>query len=216
MNKIMICSPGRIFNNNYIKNITNLLYHLNKKGIVYEYYTGFSRNIYETRNMCLLGSPENKDKQVLFDGKEYSHILWIDDDITFNNENFDKLYEANRDVVSGFYLMSNQTHYATVKKWDEKFFEKNGFFEFMSPQDIKEEKLLKRVEYTGFGFILIKKGVFEQLNYPWFEPTHLNIKNSVDFSMEDVTFCLKCKKLNIPIYAHPEVIVGHNKVIEIR
>ena len=26
------------------------------------------------------------------------------------------------------------------------------------------------VDYTGFGWVLIKKGVFENMEYPWFAP----------------------------------------------
>ena len=73
-----------------------------------------------------------------------------------------------------------------------------------------------KVEYAGFGFLLFKHGIFEQLKYPWFEPTYLQIKKSKDFSMEDVTLCLKLKKKKIDVYVHPEVIIGHEKVIELR
>jgi hypothetical protein len=35
-------------------------------------------------------------------------------------------------------------------------------------KDGKED--LIEVAYTGIGFMLIKKGVFERLEYPWFKP----------------------------------------------
>ena len=68
----------------------------------------------------------------------------------------------------------------------------------------------------GFGFLLFKRGVFEKIPYPWFEPTYLQIKDCQDFSMEDVTLCLKLKDLNINVYVHPEVVVSHLKQIELR
>ena len=46
--------------------------------------------------------------------------------------------------------------------------------------------------------------------------THIQINDAEDFSMEDVTFCLKCKDKGIPVFAHPKVIVGHNKVMELK
>lgn len=216
MDKIMICCPGTSFSMNYIKNITNLLQHFEERGIKYKFCTTFSRNIYETRNKCLLGNPSNGKDQLPFGGEDYTHILWIDDDITFNNKDFDLLYDSGKDVISGFYIMADGEQYAAVKIWDEEFFSENGYFQFMRPDDIKDGKYPTRVQYIGFGFLLIKKGVFEQLEYPWFEPTYLQIREAEDFCMEDVTFCLKCKKKDIPVFAHPKVIVGHNKVMELK
>lgn len=216
MNKVMICCPGSSFNIRFLNSITKLLSHLHSRNIKYKFCTTFSRNIYETRNKSLLGDPKDGKKQLPFNGEDYSHILWIDDDIIFTPEDFDKLYESGKDVIAGFYIMADGEQYAAVKVWDEKFFSEKGYFQFMTPDDIKDGKNPTRIEYVGFGFLLIKKGVFEQLEYPWFTPTYLQIGAAEDFSMEDVTFCLKCKDKGIPVFAHPKVVVGHVKTIEHR
>jgi len=65
--------------------------------------------------------------------------------------------------------------------------------------------------YNGMGFMLIKKGVFESLQYPWFEPIHQSIKNLEDFTSEDVAFCLKAREKGFEIFVDPTVIVGHQK-----
>ena len=119
-------------------------------------------------------------------------------------------------MISGLYLMANGSQYAAVEVWDEEYFQDNGTFQFLNKQDIKSRLLPFTVEYVGFGFLLFKKGVFEQLKYPWFEPTYLQIKDCQDFSMEDVTLCLKLKEKRIDVYVHPEVVVGHQKQIELR
>ena len=144
------------------------------------------------------------------------NILWIDDDVVFTPEDFTKLYEEDKDIISGLYLMASGTHFAAVEYWDEEYFQNNGSFEFIEKQNIGSRILPFKVEYVGFGFLLIKKGVFEQLNYPWFEPTYLKIKDCNDFSMEDVTLCLKLKQKKIEVFVHPEVVVGHQKEIELR
>ena len=86
-------------------------------------------------------------------------------------------------------------------------------FEFLTPEDIKDKKELIEVAYTGFGFICIKKGVFESMEYPWFKPTFKTIGNVVDFTMEDVSFCLNAKERGFKIYVDPTVIVGHEKKV---
>ena len=217
MNKtIIICCPGNTFPGKFITSLTHLIKHLSNKGFTVKFCTTYSRNIYEVRNKCLLGKPEDGLEQKLFNGLEYDYILWLDNDVIFSPGDFDKLYKEDKDVISGLYLMSDNTHFAAVELWDEQYFQKNGSFEFLHKGDIKTRLLPFKVEYVGFGFLLIKKGIFEQINYPWFEPTYLEIKDCKDFSMEDVTLCLKLSKLNINIYVHPEVVVGHYKQIEMR
>ena len=217
MNKtIVICCPGNSFTGKFLTSLTYLIRHLTSKGFKVLFSSTFTRNIYEVRNKCLMGKPEEGLDQLLFDGQEYDYILWLDDDIVFTPEDFEKLYKEDKDVISGLYLMANGSQYAAVEVWDEEYFQENGTFQFLNKQDIKTRLLPFTVEYVGFGFLLFKKGVFEQLKYPWFEPTYLQIKDCQDFSMEDVTLCLKLKEKLIDVYVHPEVIVGHQKQIELR
>ena len=52
------------------------------------------------------------------------------------------------------------------------------------------------VDYTGFGWVLIKNGVFENLEYPWFAPK-MQVFDSgevQDMCGEDVSFCLDAKE----------------------
>jgi len=217
MNKnIVICCPGDSFSGNFVKCLTYLIRHLNSKGFKVYFCSTYSRNIYEVRNKCLLGDPEKGSDQKPFDGKEYDYILWIDNDIIFTPEDFQRLYREHKDVISGLYVMANNTHFAAVEVWDEQYFQTHGSFEFLHKQHINHRLVPFKVEYVGFGFVLFKYGVFEKLKYPWFEPTYLQIKDAHDFSMEDVTLCLKLKKKNIDVYVHPEVVVGHEKILELR
>ena len=213
---IVICTPGNSFTCKFLTSLTYLIRHLSSKGFNVLFSTTYSRNIYEVRNKCLMGKPENGPEQKLFNGEEYDYILWLDDDIIFTPEDFEKLYKEDKDVISGLYLMANGTHFAAVEVWDEEYFQEKGSFQFLNKQDVKSRYLPFTVEYVGFGFLLFKKGIFEKLNYPWFEPTYLKIKECEDFSMEDVTLCLKLKDKKINVHVHPEVVVGHQKQIELR
>jgi hypothetical protein len=164
----------------------------------------------------MLGSPVKGSNQQPFNGMEYDYVLWIDNDMVFSPSDFDLLYKHEADVISGLYIMANDKEFAAVEYWDEDYFQKHGSFQFLARTDIRTRYMPFKVEYVGFGFILFKYGVFEQLQYPWFEPTYLKIKASKDFSMEDVTLCLKLKEKNIDIHVHPNVILGHEKTVELR
>ena len=217
MNKtIIICCPGDSFSGGFLRNLTYLIRHISSKGFKIYFSGSYSRNIYEVRNKCLLGTPTKGKDQLPLNGIDYDYILWIDNDMVFTPADFDNLYNADEDVISGLYVMANDREYAAVEYWDEDYFSEHGTFEFIEKGSLRNRYLPFKVEYVGFGFILFKKGIFEQLKYPWFEPTYLQIKQSKDFSMEDVTLCLKLKQKKINVYAHPDVVLGHEKTVELK
>jgi GT2 family glycosyltransferase len=168
--------------------------------------------IYFVRNMCLCGDVLRGENQKPFNGKiDYTHLMWIDNDIVFTPQQFQKLLDYDKEIVSGVYLMADQMHYATVEKWDENFFQEKGHFDFIKPDNFKNKTGLIEVAYTGLGFMLVKKGVFESLKYPWFEPLFFTIGQCKDFSSEDVAICTKFKQNGFKIYIDPQIRVGHEK-----
>ena len=64
------------------------------------------------------------------------------------------------------------------------------------------------------GFMAVKKGIFENIEYPWFEPKFFDFGNGIcDFSSEDVGFCLKVRDKGYKIIVNPKIIVGHEKKV---
>ncbi len=68
------------------------------------------------------------------------------------------------------------------------------------------------VEYNGMGFMLIKKGVFEKVEYPWFCQLKKQIGDLEDYCSEDVAFCHLARKAGFQIFIDPQLIVGHEKM----
>ena len=73
------------------------------------------------------------------------------------------------------------------------------------------------VDYAGFGWLMIRQGVFEQIEYPFFKPQWHTLKKGteneiVDFSSEDATFFLEMREKGIKCYIDPNVNVGHEKM----
>jgi hypothetical protein len=113
--------------------------------------------------------------------------------------------------------MEDNQHYATVNYWDNALFLERGAYQFLSPERAKLKKGLFSVAYTGFGWMLIKKGVFESFEYPWFRPVwkEFNKNGTVikEFTMEDVAFCQMAKEKGYDIWIDPDVVVGHEKMM---
>ena len=78
--------------------------------------------------------------------------------------------------------------------------------------DVQKEKPFT-VDYTGFGWVLIKHGVFENLEYPWFAPKMQVFESGSvqDMCGEDVSFCLDAKEAGFETWCDPRIRVGHEK-----
>ena len=241
---IIFCLPGNSFSNNFLMSWSGLLQYCFSHQIQPIISCKQSSCVYFVRNMCLGADVTRGKNQKPFNGEiNYDFIMWIDSDQVFAVEHFIQLLKHDKDVVSGLYLMSNKTHYTAVKDWDEEHFKKNGSFEFMCRYDLMQwinknadksklhqqktqngeiiydikdcELPLMEVTYTGLGWTLIKKGVFEQMEYPWFYGKRMVIndgeKEMVDYTSEDVTFFLNLKEKGIKAYVDVKAIVGHEK-----
>lgn len=213
--KILFCLPGREYSGNFLQCWTNLLGYCYNKGHSVIYSQKYSCNIYYVRNMCLGGNILAGENQKPFGGKlDYDYMLWVDNDVLFTPQQFQQLLDHKEDIVSGIYKMDGGTHYATVPYWDEDYFQQNGSFQFMDDvvlNDFKSKYKKLPVVYTGFGFMLVKRGVFESMKYPWFKPEFVNIRGSTDFTMEDVAWCREATKLGYKVMIDPNIVVGHEK-----
>jgi GT2 family glycosyltransferase len=211
---VVFCLPGSSFGGKFLERWTDLVAYCLSHGIRPVLSRREACNIYYVRNMCLGADVMRGKDQKPFDGKlDYDFIMWIDSDILFNQQQFMKLLSHDADIVSGVYLMEDGKSLATVKEWDEEYFKKNGHFNFLTIQEISGKEELIEVAYTGMGFMLIKRGVFERLEYPWFRPLEKKIGDMVDFTMEDVAFCLRAREAGFKILVDPAVRVGHEKKV---
>ena len=222
--KIILATPGKSYSNKFLISWTELLWSLFKRGIEIQLVNRYSSVVYYARNLCLGGDNLKGENQLPYqDQVDYDYIMWIDSDIVWRSEQFFKLLNTLENypqlqMISGLYKMEDMIHYATVINWKLDFFKKQGTFRFMSIDDLKpyDKGTLIEVAYTGMGFMLVRKGVFEKVGYPWFKPIWEKIPldngiNVVDFTSEDVGFCRTATEKGIKIMVDPSIIVGHEK-----
>ena len=78
--------------------------------------------------MCLGASVSRGKGQKPFNGQiDYDYIMWIDSDIVFIPQHFQKLLSHKKeDIVSGIYMKDDGKHFAICKEWDEEYFSKHG------------------------------------------------------------------------------------------
>jgi hypothetical protein len=214
--KVIFCLPGKTFSDNFLKSWTSLITELPKNNIKWAMSQKYHVNRYFVCNSCLGGSSIGGKGQKPFQGKvDYDYLMWIDSDQVFEPQQFfnllNKAKETNTSILSGLYLMQGGDVFATVKDWDKEFFKKNGYFKFLTPKDVYNKKEIFKVSYTGFGWLLVKKGVFESLDYPWVQPTWFDEDGIREMTTTDCGFMHRAAEKGFDTYIDPTIIVGHEK-----
>jgi hypothetical protein len=213
---MVFCVPGREFSGRFLDCWTALISGCGKLGIEFSVSREYDPVVYFARNKVAGGDVRRGKKQVPWDGKvPYDFMLWIDSDVVFRVEDVVELLKCNADIVSGLYLMQGGRSFAAVEHLDEEVFQRGGRFDFLTPEQVANRDVFE-VGYAGFGFTMIKHGVFERLEYPWFRPIFMQMGDCFDFTGEDVGFCMQAKKAGIKVLVNPKVIVGHEKFVVLR
>lgn len=219
--KIIFCLPGNNFSGDFMMNFIDLLHFLASKKINYQISQQYSSMVNYARCKCAGADVKKGIIQKPFGGADYDYMMWIDSDIIFNNKLFTKLLDLDKDIASGWYAQPGGTasggfYTPCVEKMDDVFFKKHGSYEFLTSEGLEQKKHPFVVDYIGFGWVLIKKGVFESIKYPWFAPKLLDLGDGIqDVCSEDVSFCHDAKDSGFDIWLDPACRVGHEKTIVI-
>lgn len=224
--KIILCVPGRQFSSRFLACWTSAIVSLTEDGHEVVISQKYSSVVHFARAMCLGADVFAGKNQVPFQGQiDYDVMLWIDSDIVFTYEQVKRIIASPHAVTSGLYMMENNKQLCAVREWNEEYFWKNGAFEFLTPDAVKQwndenpSESYMKCSYAGMGFMAIKKGVVEGMEYPWFyRPVYsmTNPENDLtiqDMHSEDVCFCKNINDKGIDIYVDTEVRIGHEKTV---
>ena len=193
MNNIFIGTPcyGGVLTVNYFESCLRLIEEASKKKIGLQFGT--------IGNESLITRARNTLVQLFMDNSEYTHLLFIDADIGFNEKTVMRMLEFDQDVVTGVYPRKTIDWTKVIRKVKEN-------------PDINENELLaSSLQYNlnvknsqhvevkkGFievldgatGFMLIKRQVFEKMAkaYPELQfksDQHLNYPHNKAFDYHD-------------------------------
>ena len=136
----------------------------------------------------------------------YDYYLSMDDDMGFIPETIERLIATDKDVIGASY-MNRDGDASVIVAMPLNAKNKEDKFKVW-------EHGLKECLWTGGGCILIKKQVFEALDYPWWRNNIAQIKdeNGILFSelmTEDVSFCEDARKMNYKIWVDLDNRVAH-------
>ena len=214
---IVFCLPGRGVSYIFLKNFVQLCFELVQNKASIQISQDYSSMVNFARCKCLGANVLRGPDQLPWDGKlEYDYQLWIDSDIVFNLENFYRILWMQKDIAAGWYCTEDGKTTSCAHWLEEDDFAKNGgVMNHEMLDSIGKRRKPFTVDYTGFGWTLIKKGVFEhtEMKYPWFAPQMQVFESGEvqDMCGEDVSFCLDAIKAGFEIWVDPKCRVGHEK-----
>ena len=223
MPRVIVALPGREFSGSFLKNWSKALILLINNGYEVTLMNEYSSFVPFSRMKTLGLDVTRGATQVPFDGKlDYDVWLTIDSDIFFLPEDILELIKDTEKypVVSGLYRMEDLVHYAAVKEWNTEYFKKHGTFEFIKVNELDTSEKYIKVAYNGMGFFACRKGVIENLKYPYFSYPLIEIeaedgKLLRDMCSEDVAFCKNLKDAGYSVIVNTNLRVGHEKKLVI-
>jgi len=233
---IVFCLPGRGTSYIFLKNFVQLCFDMVQNGMSIQISQDYSSMVNFARCKCLGANVLRGPDQIPWDGKlKYDYQLWIDSDIVFDSNKFWQLCDLavpaesvkedgtvdeellkKRAISAGWYATEDGSTTSVAHWLDEEEFRKNGgVMNHETVETMSKRKKPFTVDYTGFGWLLIKNGVFEneEMKYPWFAPKMQVFESGAvqDMCGEDVSFCLDAIEAGFPIWCDPRIRVGHEK-----
>jgi len=205
--------------------------------------------ITRARNDLVYHFLKHKDARGVFE-----YIMFIDADIQFEADHVIRLIVHNKDIVTGAYpmklinynnienkalpvttLVKLTTEYAINPKFTEEDAERARNSDQPERITLQVKNGLIEVLDAGTGFMLIKRGVLEQMITAFPEikyvrdMTSLNADGSIDrttdtqyalfdgsideesrrYLSEDYTFCRRWQKIGGRIWTDPEIVLNH-------
>jgi hypothetical protein len=219
---VVFCLPGSSYSGRFLVNFVSLIEACKDVGLTPLISQEYSSMVNYARCKVAGADVKNGKNQAPWGGKvKYDYMMWIDSDISFTNDSFFNLLKMDRDIASGWYAQpggasSGGFYSPVVESMDDDYFKKHGTYQFLTTEDMSKKPGPIKVDYIGFGWVLVKRGVFEKLDYPWFAPKLLSIGEGIqDVCSEDVAFCHDAKAAGFDIWLDPKCRVGHEKTLVI-
>lgn len=140
---------------------------------------------------------------------DYSHLLFVDDDVVVPPNTINDLLECDSDIAAGCYVMLHPinrraTPVLTVfdgEQWATEWFDG-----------------VRDVEQAATGCMLICRDVFAKVGTPgeWFRwPSWLDDGGVLQHRSDDVEFCRQARDRGFKIRAHGNVRCGHLRLIDL-
>ena len=169
----------------FVKSLARLQCELGRRRVAYDVEIQSGTLVYYARNRLA-------NKAI---NENYTHVLWLDSDMVFDEQIVDDLAEVGKDMVCGAFVSRRPPYgpciYTSIEKDNIKQVKDFGLRPF-------------RVAGCGFAAVLTTVELLQAVNQKYgtcFQPT--------DYYGEDLAFCWRVNQLGREIWCEPTVRPGH-------
>ena len=190
--RLMIAVPTTDYiNAGFVVSLTKLEKELNRRKINYDVEILSGTLVYIARNRLA--------NKAINEG--FTHVLWLDSDMTFTEHVVDDLMDCGKEMVCGAFVSRRPPYgpcvYTSIRKNDIKKVEEFGLTPF-------------QVDGCGFACVLTTVELLQAVTQKFgttFQPT--------DYYGEDLAFCWRVGQIGREIWCDPSVRPGHIAHIEV-
>lgn len=169
----------------FMKSLAKLQAELGRKGIRYDVEIQSGTLVYIARNKL-------SNKAI---NEKYTHVLWLDSDMVFNEQVVDDLMFCGKEMVCGAFVSRRPPYgpciYTSIRKNNIEKVKEFGTTPF-------------RVDGCGFACVLTTVELLQAVTQKFgttFQPT--------DYYGEDLAFCWRVGQIGREIWCDPTVRPGH-------
>lgn len=169
----------------FVKSLARIQCELGRRRVAYDVEIQSGTLVYYARNRLA-------NKAI---NENYTHVLWLDSDMVFDEQIVDDLMEVGKDMVCGAFVSRRPPYgpciYTSIEKDNIKQVKDFGLRPF-------------RVAGCGFAAVLTTVELLQAVNQKYgtcFQPT--------DYYGEDLAFCWRVNQLGREIWCEPTVRAGH-------
>lgn len=164
----------------------------------------FDKHVMIMRGIVNLDTERNLMVRETLKDPAVTHLLFVDSDMipekpTNPNEAIKILLSLNAPIVSGLYRAKQKTGY-DYAMWDKN---PSGSHGYVALSGWTPNTNWLQVAVVGFGFVLLKREVFEKIQYPWFA------WDKPDGISEDFFFCEKARASGYNINVFTDITLSH-------
>ena len=207
---VVIATPGRMFHAEYVQSLIKTTRVLNSLGLNYTFLNKYSSFVPTARELTAIDKWQHDYNSNQIAGGEFTYdkIVWIDSDVEWEAHDFVKLFQSDKDIISGLYVLDSAGTVAVNYPDDRGVPKRVNKVEFLL-HDLPVE-----VGGVGFGFLAVKSGVFENMPRPWFLIARLQWSSESEMRVnvgEDYSWCAKAQQSGYKIWVDPTIKVRHHK-----
>jgi hypothetical protein len=165
--KVIFCLPGHTYSREFLLAWTEMLMQASARG----HQIMVAQNM--TRQSCVAGDPSKGP----FQDQDYDAALFIGQDTVFKSEDFFNILDSPHNVTAGIYMSETLQNFDVIRENNPDF--PQG--KYLRPEDIVGTSQYLPVAYAGMNWMLVRKGVFEKLQYPYIWSTQTEPSDEKNF-----------------------------------